>query len=81
VREWCLDLYSPDSYKLDPHGLRPRLPTQEELDSPEFRSSRGGSYGNASSRARSSDRDWWFPTLSYLGRGMRVARPFEPGEA
>lgn len=81
VREWCLDLYSPDSYKLDQHGLRPRLPTQEELESPEFRSSRGGSYGNAASRARASDRDWWFPTLSYLGRGMRVARAFEPGEA
>lgn len=81
IREWCLDHYNPDGYQLDQHGLSPRLPTQEELDSLDFKCSRGGSYGNAASRTRSSDRDWWFPNLSYLGRGMRVVRSFEAHES
>jgi len=76
LREWCLDLFNAEGYQLDALGLSPRLPTQAELESPEFRASRGGSFGNAASRTRSSDRDWWFPKLSYLGRGMRVARSY-----
>ena len=44
----------------------------------DFRSSRGGSFGNAVTRTRSADRDWWFPQLSYIGRGFRVARSWPP---
>ena len=50
------------------------MPSQEDLEAPGFRSSRGGSYGNAASRTRSADRDWWFPHLAYVGRGFRIAR-------
>jgi len=72
TREWCLDLFDPKNYPLASDQLR--MPTSVELNATGFRSSRGGSYGNASSRTRSADRDWWFPERSYVGRSFRVAR-------
>ena len=72
TREWCLDLFRADELPIE--NNRAYFPTEKELLAPGFRSSRGGSYGNASTRTRSSDRDWWFPELSYIGRGFRVAR-------
>ncbi|MEC8050139.1 MAG: bifunctional serine/threonine-protein kinase/formylglycine-generating enzyme family protein [Myxococcota bacterium] len=72
TREWCLDLFQADAYPVE--GGKPRFPGLEELRSTGFRSSRGGSYGNAQSRTRSADRDWWFPLRAYVGRGFRVAR-------
>ena len=72
TREWCLDLFQADEYRLADQRLV--MPSQEDLEAPGFRSSRGGSYGNAASRTRSADRDWWFPHLAYVGRGFRIAR-------
>ena len=72
TREWCLDLFDAKRYPVE--GERVRYPKLEELKATGFRSSRGGSYGNAASRTRSADRDWWFPDRSYVGRGFRVAR-------
>ena len=48
------------------------LPSEEDLTDPGFKSTRGGSYGNSASRARSADRDWWFPERAYVGRGFRM---------
>ena len=76
TREWCLDLFSGESLPIVDHRLR--LPSAEDLSAPGFRSSRGGSFGNAAARTRSADRDWWFPQLSYIGRGFRVARSWPP---
>ena len=72
TREWCLDLYQADNYPIEEDRLR--FPEFSELRATGFRSSRGGSFGNAQSRTRSADRDWWFPLRAYVGRGFRVAR-------
>ena len=72
TREWCLDRFSLEQLPIE--NGRIQYPTQSDLESPDFRSSRGGSYGNAATRTRSADRDWWFPELSYIGRGFRIAR-------
>ncbi len=72
TREWCLDLFQADAYPVEAGRLT--FPTLMDLTSTGFRSSRGGSYGNAQSRTRSADRDWWFPLRAYVGRGFRVAR-------
>lgn len=78
TREWCLDRFSADRLPIENRKLR--YPTMEELSSTGFRSSRGGSFGNAAARTRSADRDWWFPQLSYIGRGFRVLRSWPPTE-
>ena len=78
TREWCLDKFNPNSLPIA--DARAVYPSQGDLDSTEFRSSRGGSFGNASTRTRSADRDWWFPELSYIGRGFRIARSWPPNE-
>ena len=76
TREWCLDLFSGE--RLPVTDQRLKLPSEEDLSAQGFRSSRGGSFGNAAARTRSADRDWWFPQLSYIGRGFRVARSWPP---
>lgn len=71
TRDWCLDRFRDDGPPLqDGHLL---WPTEEDLADSGFKSTRGGSYGNSASRARSADRDWWFPDRSYVGRGFRLA--------
>ncbi len=79
TREWCLDCYESERYPVENERLV--APTLKDLTSDAFRSCRGGSYGNAASRTRSSDRDWWFPGLSYVGRGFRIARSWPETEA
>jgi serine/threonine-protein kinase len=71
TRDWCLDRFREDG----PPLLHERLvmPSSEDLGDTGFKSTRGGSYGNSASRARSADRDWWFPERSYVGRGFRLA--------
>ena len=71
TRDWCLDRFREEGPLLDNGRLV--MPTEAELADAGFKSSRGGSYGNSASRARSADRDWWFPNRSYIGRGFRVA--------
>ena len=71
TRDWCLDKYRDEGPLLENGRLI--MPTEEELQDEGFKSTRGGSYGNSASRARSADRDWWFPTRSYVGRGFRLA--------
>lgn len=78
TREWCLDRFSAEAYPVKDDRLV--FPSFEDLISEDFRSSRGGSYGNAMQRTRSGDRDWWFPKLSYVGRGFRIARSWPPSE-
>ena len=72
IREWCLDKYHSNGAPI--LNDRPRFPTTEEMESDDFKSSRGGSLGNAATRTRSADRDWWLPNQTYQGRGFRVAR-------
>jgi len=79
TREWCLDRFQAEAYPVT--GGRLQLPNFDDLTSEEFRSCRGGSYGNAAQRTRSGDRDWWFPRLSYVGRGFRIARSWPPTDA
>jgi len=71
TRDWCLDRFRDSG----PPLLNDRLlmPTDEDIADPGFKATRGGSYGNSASRARSADRDWWFPDRSYVGRGFRLA--------
>jgi serine/threonine-protein kinase len=71
TRDWCLDRFRESGPPLDNGRLL--LPTPEDLADTGFKSTRGGSYGNSASRARSADRDWWFPDRSYVGRGVRLA--------
>ena len=71
TRDWCLDRFRDEGPILDNGCLQP--PTIEDLEDQGFKSTRGGSYGNSASRARSADRDWWFPERSYIGRGFRLA--------
>ena len=70
TRDWCLDKFRDDGPPLD--NCRLIMPSEKDLADPGFKSTRGGSYGNSASRARSADRDWWFPDRSYVGRGMRL---------
>ena len=70
TRDWCLDKFR-DQGPLVDNGRLLR-PTPEDLADTGFKSTRGGSYGNSASRARSADRDWWFPERSYVGRGFRL---------
>ncbi len=70
TRDWCLDRFRDDGPPLQ--NSRLVMPSQEDLDDHGFKSTRGGSYGNSASRARSADRDWWFPDRSYIGRGFRL---------
>ncbi|MEE2836808.1 MAG: bifunctional serine/threonine-protein kinase/formylglycine-generating enzyme family protein [Myxococcota bacterium] len=74
TREWCLDRFDAERYGLDQGRLQ--MPTADELAETGFRSSRGGSYGNGANRTRCADRDWWFPHLSYVGRGFRIVRSY-----
>ena len=76
TREWCLDRFQAESYPIRDGRLV--FPSYDDLICEEFRSCRGGSYGNAAQRTRSGDRDWWFPKLSYVGRGFRIARSWPP---
>ncbi len=71
TRDWCLDRFRESGPPLDRGRLL--LPTPADLADTGFKSTRGGSYGNSASRARSADRDWWFPDRSYVGRGVRLA--------
>lgn len=70
TRDWCLDRFRDDGPPLQ--NSRLLMPSDEDLSDPGFKSTRGGSYGNSASRARSADRDWWFPDRSYVGRGFRL---------
>ena len=78
TREWCIDRFQAEAYPV--HKDRLVFPDHEDLVSEAFRSCRGGSYGNAAQRTRSGDRDWWFPKLSYVGRGFRIARSWPPSK-
>ena len=70
TRDWCLDRFRETG---PPHKNGYLLPpSHEDLADGGFKSTRGGSYGNSASRARSADRDWWFPERSYVGRGFRL---------
>ncbi len=71
TRDWCLDRFRESGPPLANRRLL--MPSAEDLADTGFKSSRGGSYGNSASRARSADRDWWFPERSYVGRGIRLA--------
>ena len=70
TRDWCLDRFREEGPLLKEQRLV--FPSEEDLADEGFKSTRGGSYGNSASRARSADRDWWFPNKSYLGRGFRL---------
>ena len=70
TRDWCLDRFRDDGPLLKNGRLL--MPSEEDLADTGFKSTRGGSYGNSSSRARSADRDWWFPHRCYIGRGLRL---------
>ena len=70
TRDWCLDRFRESGPPMENGRLTP--PSEEDLADLGFKSTRGGSYGNSASRARSADRDWWFPEKSYLGRGFRL---------
>ena len=70
TRDWCLDKFRDNGPPLKNGRLL--LPTLDDLDDQGFKSTRGGSYGNSASRARSADRDWWFPDRRYVGRGFRL---------
>lgn len=70
TRDWCLDKFRDEGPVIENGRLM--MPTQEELAHGGFKSTRGGSYGNSAYRARSADRDWWFPERSYVGRGFRL---------
>jgi eukaryotic-like serine/threonine-protein kinase len=71
TRDWCLDRFR-DEGPIVVNGQL-QIPDEADLTDTSFKSTRGGSYGNSASRARSADRDWWFPNRSYIGRGIRVA--------
>ena len=71
TRDWCLDRFRESGPPLEDGRLM--MPTEDDLKDVGFKSTRGGSYGNSESRARSADRDWWFPDRSYVGRGFRIA--------
>ena len=71
TRDWCLDRFRESGPPLEDGRLM--MPTEDDLKDMGFKSTRGGSYGNSESRARSADRDWWFPDRSYVGRGFRIA--------
>ena len=70
TRDWCLDTFRDDGPPLQAGRLL--MPTEKDLADPSFKSTRGGSYGKSESRARSANRDWWFPHRSYIGRGFRL---------
>ena len=70
TRDWCLDRFREEGPPLEDGRLL--LPTETDLADTGFKSTRGGSYGNSAARARSADRDWWFPDRAYIGRGFRV---------
>lgn len=70
TRDWCLDRFRDEGPPVVGHRLV--MPSAEDLADRGFKSTRGGSYGNSASRARSADRDWWFPERSYVGRGFRL---------
>ena len=70
TRDWCLDKFREEGPPLD--GGRLLQPSATDLADTGFKSTRGGSYGNSAARARSADRDWWFPDRAYVGRGLRV---------
>lgn len=72
TRDWCLDRFRESGPPL--HNGRLLMPSDEDLEDVGFKSTRGGSYGNSNTRARSADRDWWFPERRYIGRGLRLAR-------
>lgn len=71
TRDWCLDRFRDEGPMIVDGRLQ--MPSEADLRDRGFKSTRGGSYGNSASRARSADRDWWFPNRSYIGRGFRVA--------
>jgi serine/threonine-protein kinase len=71
TRDWCLDKFREEGPPLEGRVLV--LPSAADLADAGFKSTRGGSYGNSAARARSADRDWWFPDRAYVGRGFRVA--------
>lgn len=70
TRDWCLDQFRDEGPTLADGRLV--FPSEAELADTGFKSTRGGSYGNSAARARSADRDWWFPDRAYIGRGFRI---------
>lgn len=78
TRDWCLDRFRDDGPPLADGRLV--FPSEADLADAGFKSTRGGSYGNSAARARSADRDWWFPDRAYIGRGFRIGWSVEdPG--
>jgi serine/threonine protein kinase/formylglycine-generating enzyme required for sulfatase activity len=74
-RDWCLDRFREEGPPLAEGRLL--YPSEEDLADIGFKSTRGGSYGNSAARARSADRDWWFPERAYVGRGFRLGWSLE----
>jgi serine/threonine-protein kinase len=70
TRDWCLDRFRESGPPLCDGRLI--FPSESDLADTGFKSTRGGSYGNSAARARSADRDWWFPERAYIGRGFRI---------
>ena len=73
TREWCLDLFQADKYPIE-EAENFDFPGLQNFGQPGFAAHGAVAYGNAQSRTRSADRDWWFPLRAYVGRGFRVAR-------
>jgi formylglycine-generating enzyme required for sulfatase activity len=70
VRDWCADPWRPEGPATPGDRVAPALaggPT-------DWRVRRGGSWGDAPSRARLADRDWYHPHYRYDYLGVRLVR-------
>jgi sulfatase modifying factor 1 len=65
VWEWCADRY----------GIYPTVAATDPVGPADgsFRVLRGGSWGNTADYARSADRDWFEPAISYFSLGFRLS--------
>ena len=78
VREWCADVYAPDSYRIAPDdGAAIAAPGVRGARRPR-RVVRGAAYSDTFRDARSAARRSAFPTLADERIGLRPARALEP---
>ena len=70
VRDWCADPWRPEGPPTPGDRVRPA----EAGDPTAWRVRRGGSWGDAPTRGRLADRDWYYPHSRYDYVGVRLVR-------